>query len=108
MNEHIEVRKLPKKTIIIIGIMIILGLITFLGLKELKEKRLEEILHNNLGHKNITDLKVVNKLSVEDKKTKYKSTVYKVKFFDKDTNKTCIGFIHQSRDRKYTEDLDCK
>ncbi len=107
MSENIEVRKLPKKTIISILILVILGLMSFFILKELKEEKMSEILLS-LEHKNIKDIQVINKLSVEDKKTKYKSTVYKVKFFDKDTTKTCIGFIQLKRDNTYSEDLDCK
>ncbi|MBS9782277.1 MAG: hypothetical protein KGV43_00535 [Arcobacter sp.] len=107
MSENIEVRKLPKRTIITILILIILGLMSFFLLKALKEEKMSEILFS-LKHKNIKDIQVINKLSVEDKKTKYKSTVYKVKFFDKNTNKICIGFIHLKRDNTYSEDLDCK
>jgi hypothetical protein len=102
-----EIRKLPKKTVIIIAVLIGLGLAVFLGLKFLKEQKLAEVLVS-IGHKNIKDLKVINKLSVEDKETRYKSDVYKVMFYDNDLNKTCIGFIHRERDSHYTKDFDCK
>lgn len=102
-----EVRKLPKKTIIIIVIMTIIAFGAFLVLKNLKEQKLTEVVAT-LGHKNVQDMKVINKLSVEDKETRYKSKVFKVRFFDKDLNKTCIGFIHIGRNNHYTKDLDCK
>lgn len=105
-NTH-EVRKLPKKTVVTIIIIIILGALVFLGLKQLKEAKMTEII-TTLGHKNIKDMEVINKLKVQDEKTRYKSTVYKVMFFDKDTNKTCIGFIHMGRDNNYSKDLNCK
>ncbi|MGM0518601.1 MAG: hypothetical protein ACQERD_03030 [Campylobacterota bacterium] len=105
-NTH-EIRKLPKKTIITIAIIIILGALVFLGLKELKEAKMTEIIAT-LGHKNIEQMQVINKLRVQDEKTKYKSTVYKVMFFDKDTDKTCIGFIHMGRNDNYSKDLNCK
>ena len=61
-----------------------------------------------LGHKNIKDMEVINKLSVEDKETRYKSKVYKVRFFDNNINKTCVGFIHIGRNNTYSKDFDCK
>ncbi|MFK2823194.1 hypothetical protein ACH5BK_09485 [Arcobacter sp. YIC-80] len=106
MNEP-QVRKLPKKTIVMITIVIVAALIVFLVLKDLKEKKMVEIL-TTLGHKNVSSMEVINKLRVEDTKTRYKSTVYKVRFLDGDSNKTCIGFIHIGKDKKYSEDLDCK
>lgn len=102
-----EVRKLPKKTIFIISFMVIIALSIFLVLKNLKEQKLTEVLAT-IGHKNIKDMNVINKLSVEDTQTRYKSTVYKVMFFDNDLNKTCIGFIHREKNQHYTKDFDCK
>lgn len=102
-----EVRRLPKKTVIIISVIIILAVGIFLTLKNLKEQKMTEIIAT-LNHKNIKDMEVINKLSVEDKETRYKSTVYKVRFFDNNLNKTCIGFIHIGKNRKYSKDFDCK
>jgi len=102
-----EVRRLPKKTIIIISILFILGILVFFGLKIGKEAKISEILVS-LGHTNIKEVKVINKLSVEDKKTRYKSTVYKVMFKDLDLKQTCSGFLHRGRDNTYTKDFNCK
>lgn len=102
-----EVRRLPKKTIIIIGAMCGIALVIFLFLKDLKEQKMAEIIAT-LGHKNIKDMEVINKLSVEDKETRYKSKVYKVRFFDNNINKTCVGFIHIGRNNTYSKDFDCK
>lgn len=102
-----EIRKLPKKTIIIITIMILITLALFLGLKDLKEQKLAEVL-SSIGHTNIKDLTVINKLEVEDTQTRYKSNVYKVMFYDNNLNQTCIGFIHKERDGHHTKDFDCK
>lgn len=106
-QNNIEVRKLPKKTIIIITIMAIICFAGFFFIMTSKNLKMEEVLAT-LGHKNIADIKVVNKMSVEDKETKIKSTVYKVVFYDNDLNKECIGFIHRSNRGKYSKDLDCK
>ena len=102
-----EVRKLPKKTIVIITIRCFVAFVIFFVLKFLKEQKIGEILAN-IGHKNITNVKVVSKLNVEDMQTKMKSSVFKVVFFDKDLNQTCMGFLHHERDGSYTKDFDCK
>ena len=99
-----EVRKLPKKTVLIISILIAMGFVVFFLLKELK---LEEVLAT-IGHSNIKNLEVINKLSVEDTETRYKSSVFKVTFYDNDLKQTCIGFVHQNRDGSHTKDFDCK
>ncbi|MCG3668893.1 hypothetical protein L5F33_01330 [Aliarcobacter butzleri] len=102
-----EVRKLPKKTVIIISLIVSIAIVIFLVQKTLKEQRFAEILAT-LGHTNITELKIINKLNVEDVQTKLKSNVFKVKFFDKDLNQTCIGFLHKEKDDLYGKDFDCK
>ena len=102
-----EVRKLPKNTIIIISTIITIALVIFLVLKDLKEQKLAEILAT-IGHSNIKNLEVINKLSVEDTQTRYNSSVYKVIFYDNNLNKTCIGFIHKEKQEHYTKDFDCK
>jgi len=106
-KENIEIRKLPKKTIIIISIMTILTIIGFGFVVMTKNMKMTEVLAT-LGHKNISDLKVVNRMNVEDKETKIKSTVYKIDFFDNTLQKECYGFIHRSNHGKYTKDLECK
>lgn len=107
MKDEIEVRKLPKKTIFSILIIVILGIAVFFTLKIFKEQKMIEIL-SSLGHNNVKDMQVINKLNVEDKKTKYKSNVYKVRFFDSSLNKTCIGFIYFGKNNNYSKDIDCK
>lgn len=102
-----EVRKLPKKTVIIISLIVSIAIVIFLVQKTLKEQRFAEILAT-LGHTNITELKIINKLNVEDVQTKLKSNVFKVKFFDKDLNQTCIGFLHKEKDDLYSKDFNCK
>ncbi|KAB7884160.1 hypothetical protein [Poseidonibacter ostreae] len=102
-----EIRRLPRRTIVIITVLILAGIAVFTILKTLKQDKMTEILAT-LGHGNINQIEVINKLSVEDKETRYKSKVYKVRFYDNDINKTCIGFIHMGRYNKNTKDFDCK
>ena len=106
MNTH-QIRKLPKKTVIVISVIIVIAFAIFYVIKDLKEKKLTEVLHK-IGHKNITQLKVINKLEVEDSETRYKSTVYKVLFYDNDLNQSCIGFIHRGKPESYSKDFNCK
>ena len=102
-----EVRKLPKKTVFTIALIIIIAIAIFFVLKFTKEQKLTEMLAT-IGHNNIKSLEVINKLSVEDNETRYKSSVYKVVFYDNNLKQTCIGFIHRNRDGSYTKDFDCK
>lgn len=106
MNNE-NVRKLPKKTVILISIMIAIAIAIFLFLKTLKEDKMSEIIAT-LGHPNVKEMQVINKMSVEDKETRFKSKVYKVRFFDTNLNKTCVGFIHIGKNKKYSKDFDCK
>ena len=107
MMPNTEVRKLPRKTVIIIAVLILAGIAVFTILNTLKQDKMTEILAT-LGHSNIKEIEVINKLSVEDKETRYKTKVYKVKFYDNDINKTCVGFIHMGRYNKNSKDFDCK
>ena len=107
MSKKAEIRKIPRKTIFIILLIALIGISGFIFIKTTKNMKIEEVL-STLGHKNISDIKVINKLSVEDKETKVKSTVYKVAFKELDLNKECIGFVHRSNHGKYSKDIDCK
>ena len=102
-----EVRKLPKKTVFTIALIIIIAIAIFFVLKFTKEQKLTEMLAT-VGHNNIKSVEVINKLSVEDTETRYKSSVFKIKFYDNDLKQTCIGFVHQNRDGSHTKDFDCK
>lgn len=104
---NVEVRKLPKKTVIIISIMALLCVVGFVFIQQTKSMKMEEVLYT-LEHKNVKNVKVINKMNVEDRETKVKSTVYKVVFDDLDLKKQCVGFIHRSNHGKYSKDLDCK
>lgn len=102
-----EIRKIPKKTKILISVLIVLIAIIFAVLTYLKDLRMEEIL-NSLGYKNVESIQVINKMSVENKETRKKGTLYKVLFDNKDTNEECIGFVHKDSEGQYYDDFDCK
>ena len=106
MNTH-QVRKLPKKSVIIISIIILIAFSIFYVIQNFKEQKIAEAL-SSIGHKNIKNLKVINKLEVEDAETRYKSTVYKILFYDNDLQESCIGFLHREKNQSYTKDFNCK
>ena len=106
MNTH-QVRKLPKKSVITISIMIIIIFSIFYVIQDFREQKIAEAL-SSIGRKNIKNLKVINKLEVEDAQTRYKSTVYKILFYDNDLEQSCIGFLHKERNQSYTKDFNCK
>ena len=101
------VRKLPKKTVILISIMALLCIVGFVFIQQTKSMKMEEVL-KTLDHKNVKNVKVINKMNVEDRETRVKSTVYKVIFDDLDLKKQCVGFIIRGNHGKYSKDLDCK
>lgn len=103
----LEKRKLPKRTIFLISVLIILATFIFLSMDTLRNEKFNEILVD-LGHKDIKNLKVVNRMNAENTVTKEKSYVYKLTFFDNSLNKQCTGFITKEKDKKYTKDFDCK
>ena len=102
-----EVRKLPKKTVFTIALIIIIAIAIFFVLKFTKEQKLTEMLAT-IGHNNIKSVEVINKLSVEDTETRYKRSVFKIKFYDNDLNQSCIGFIHRGKNQSYSKDFNCK
>ena len=106
-NQNPEVRKLPKKSVILISLIVSIAIIGFLFIRTSKNMKIEEVLYK-LGHQNISSIKVINKMGVEDKDTRVKSTVYKVAFYDNSLKKECVGFIHRSNNGKYSKDIDCK
>ena len=72
------------------------------------DKAIITLYLETLPYKEISNIKVINRMNVEDRETKVKSTVYKVTFFDETLNKECIGFVHRSNNGKYSKDIDCK
>ncbi|HJE02806.1 hypothetical protein AAX26_00682 [Aliarcobacter thereius] len=102
-----QTRKLPKRSVIMISILIVLGIFVFYTMQTLKNEKFKQVLEQ-LDHKDISALKVVNRMNVEDTITKRKSYVYKLVFHDNTLNKDCIGFIYQQNDKTYTKDIDCK
>lgn len=107
MSRETKIRKMPKKTVVVISIIALIAVVGFIFITTTKNMKMQEVL-STMNHKNITNIKVINKLSVEDKETRVKSTVYKIAFKDLDLKQDCVGFIHRNNYGKYSKDLDCK
>jgi GrpB-like predicted nucleotidyltransferase (UPF0157 family) len=101
-----EVRKLPKKSIIIILVLIIIGIAGFLLITLSKQAKMEEVL-GTLGYKNVESVRVYNVSQVEDEVTRRRGELYKISFFNKETNQECHGLIYKNNN-KYREDVECK
>lgn len=107
MSENIEVRKIPKKHIILILILIVFGLGYYMVSQYLKEKRLQEILAT-LGHQNIENITIFKRHQVEDPGVKKQGRLYSLKFYDKDLQKECRGFVLQDYKNEFSKDIECK
>ena len=105
MNQY-ETRKLPKKTIIIIGILIFTSIAGFLLIMLSKQVKIEEVL-NSFGYKSISNVIVYNASEVLDEKTNRNGELYKIGFTNKDTNQECKGLVFRLSG-KYEIDIDCK
>lgn len=103
---EIEIRKLPRKTIIIIGILIILSIAGFLLIKITKEDKMQNVL-NSFGYKNVSDITVYNVSPVLDEKTNREGELYKISFTNNDTKQECKALIFQISGR-FEKDIECK
>lgn len=107
-NEAIEVRKLPKKTIYLIVILVILGIIATLAMSFSKQDRMAKIL-STLGHPNVDSITIYNQSSVKDKDTGEPGELTKLRFYDLDKNQECFGFVLKNKKQgTFDKDLDCK
>jgi hypothetical protein len=103
---EVEVRKIPKKNIIIIVILILVAIAGFLLITLSKDAKMEEVL-SSFGYKNIKNIKVYNVTPVEDKVTRKPSKLYKIGFYNNETNQECFGLINE-HNGKFKENIECK
>ena len=101
-----EVRKLPKKTIIIISILIFLFIVGFLFINFTKQAKMEEVLSSH-GYKNVSDVIVYNVSQVQDDATNKQGSLYKIGFTNLDTKQKCMGLIFKISGG-YKKDIECK
>lgn len=101
-----EVRKIPKKSIIIIVVLTILCIVGFLLITLSRDAKVSEVL-SSLGYKNISNVIVYSVSQVEDEKTKKRSKLFKVSFTNNETNQECYGLINE-RNGNFKKEIECK
>jgi hypothetical protein len=102
-----EVRKLPKKTIIYIVIMGILGIVWISLVSFGQTSKVTKIL-NNLGYKNISNVKVYANHQFLREDINVKGIKYSIGFVDLSKNELCKGFVLKDYKKNITKDLICK
>lgn len=107
MNEQVKVRKISTTTYIYMAIIVILGILGFLLAQGGKASKAKAILEQ-LGYKNIKNIKVYGVHKVEDMDTKMQGYKHFVTFTDLSTNKKCRGFIYKDFKRNVKQDVTCK
>lgn len=101
-----EVRKLPKKTIIIIIVLTILCIIGFLLITLSRDAKISEVL-NSLGYKEVSKVIVYSVSQVEDQETRIRSKLFKVSFTNDETKQECYGLINE-HNGKFKKEIECK
>lgn len=103
---EVEVRKIPKRSIIIIVVLIILAIVGYLLITLSRDAKITEVL-NSLGYKSISKVTVYSVSQVEDEKTRIRSKLFKVGFNNDETKQECYGFINE-HNGKFKKEIECK
>lgn len=101
-----EVRKLPKKTIVYVVILGLLGILWFFLVSYGKTSKVTKIL-DTLGYKNVTDVRVYAKHQFLREDINVKGFKYTISFRNKDTNENCKGFVLKDFKRNVEKDITC-
>ena len=107
MTNEIEVRQIPKKTFIYIGILVFAGILSIMSVKYGKATKATKILHI-LGFEKVTSVTVSAKTEFINEGTNIKGYQYALKFTDLIRNEECRGFIVKDFKGKVAKDLECK
>ena len=102
-----EIRKLPKKTIIWMIILGLLGIVWFYLVSFGQETKVKKIL-NSLKYENISDIKVYANHKFLREDINIEGYKYTVSFVNNDTNEYCKGFVLKDFKQNTTEDLICR
>lgn len=107
MSDNIEVRKIPTKNFIYMGIVIILGFLVMLLVEDGKASKATKVL-TQLGYTKVKDVTVFKKTQFVNEGTNIKGFQYSLKFIDITTQKECRGFVVKDFKGKVAQDLECK
>lgn len=106
MNTEIEVRPIPKKTIIIIGILIVTGILFFYLVSMGKAAKASKILVQ-LGYENFSNVKVYATQEFLREDINIKGMRYTISFIDNKSNQECKGFVLKDYKGNVEKDLLC-
>lgn len=102
-----EVRKLPKKTVIIMIILGILGFVWYFAVAYGQSIKATKIL-NKLGYNNVSSVTVYANHQFVREDTNVNGFKYSVSFINLDTNENCKGFIIKDFKQNVDKDLLCQ
>ncbi|MEA3553024.1 MAG: hypothetical protein U9R39_01335 [Campylobacterota bacterium] len=102
----IEVRKLPKKTIVYMVILGVLGIFWFFLVFFGQATKVTKIL-NTLGYENVSKVKVYANHQFLREDINVKGIKYTISFVNKETNEKCKGFVLKDFKRNVEKDLIC-
>jgi hypothetical protein len=105
-ESNIQVRKIPKKHIVAIVMVIIVGFGFYYVNTQLREAKMVEVL-GQLGHNDISNITVFKVHKVEDPEVRRKGTLYSLKFTNA-KQQECRGFVLRNYKKEYSQDLECK
>ena len=101
-----EVRKLPKKTVIWMIILGMLGVVWFFLVAYGQETKVTKILAT-LHYKNISNVKVYANHKFLREDINVEGYKYSISFTNLDTKEECKGFVLKDFKKNVTEDLIC-
>jgi len=107
MNNDIATRKIPKKTFIYMGVLIIAGVLSIMSVKYGKAAKATKIL-KILGFKKVSNVRVSAKTKFIDEETNINGYQYALQFTDVTNHKECRGFVLKDFKGKVAQDLECK
>jgi uncharacterized membrane protein YvbJ len=102
-----EIRPIPKKTVIIIAIVIICGIFAYIMNEISKSSKATKVLHA-IGYKNIDNVYVAKIMKFKNEDTSVEGNKFTLKFRNLDTNKNCKGFVWADFKKNIIHDIDCK
>ncbi len=101
-----EVRKLPKKTVIYLIILGVLGVLWFFLVSFGQATKVTKILQT-LGYENVSKVKVYANHEFLREDINVKGFKYTISFVNKDTNEECKGFVLKDFKRNVEKDIIC-
>jgi hypothetical protein len=101
-----EIRKLPKKTVIMIATVIIVGILIFIIASAGKAVKVEKILHK-LGYTDVSGITVYATQEFLREDINVKGMKYTVSFTNNLKKEDCKGFVLKDYKGNVEEDLLC-